>query len=266
LGGCFGPEQTAGPQKTELKYGALSGLNWTQLPGTGKEIAASAAGRIWKINAGSGDQGIQYLDLNTPNPTWTNSQGPGVGMRVEVEDDGHVWVVNTAGDLWRADANGWGWTKLNSLAGGGTITIVDVGAGGGQIWALGGTSDGTYGYHVFQLNRANNTWWEWDNARAYRITVDNQGNPWVVNLKGQVFQLNGIWVQRGNTGSPYAYDIGAGPDGQVWITGPVGVGTIYKWIGSNWERCDTGLGVEIDRGTSFTLVTNSSNQIWKGTP
>lgn len=263
LGGCFQSEQPVGPKQNELTYGALSGLYWSQLPGTAKEIAASSSGRIWKINTGSGNQGIQYLDLNSPNPTWTNSQGGGVGVRVEVENDGHVWVVNTAGDLWRGDINGNYWTKFNNLASGGTTPMYDVGAGGGKVWALGGSWDPTFGYQVFVFNSISNTWNLYGNARAYRLTVDNNGNAWVVNLQGTVFQFtNGTWTQRGTT---VAYGIGAGPDGQVWITGPVGIGKIYKWTGSTWDLCDNGLGVEIDRGNGFTLVTNSSNQIWMGT-
>jgi hypothetical protein len=267
LGGCLQPDQTAGPQKNELTYGALSNLTWTQLPGSAKEIAASGSGRIWRIDAGSGDRAIEYYDMNSPNPAWLTAGQTGAGVRVEVEDDGTVWVVNSAGNLWRADSNGYGWTQFNNLYPSGTVTIADIGAGGGQLWALGGSYDGTFGYQVFKFDRVTQKWELSSAARGYRITVDNQGNPWVVNLNGQVFELvSSTWTQRGTTGSPYAYGIGAGPDGQVWITGPVGVGTIYKWTGSAWDLCNNLQGVEIDRGNGFTLVTNSSNQIWKGTP
>lgn len=104
------------------------------------------------------------------------------------------------------------------------------------------------------------------------ITVDNQGNPWVVNVEGRVFQkINGTWIQRGTTGNPLATRVSAGPDGQIWIIGsspwtPYTFESIYKWTGSTWDWCDNGLGVEIERGNGFTLVVNSSGQIWKGTP
>ncbi len=262
LGGCLQPDQAAGPKKNELTYGALSGLNWTQLPGAAKDIAASAGGRIWRIDTGSGDQAIEYYDINSSTPAWLTSGATGAGVRVEVENDSTVWVVNSSGDLWRGDASGYNWTQFNDLTGGGSVTIVDVGAGGGQLWALGGSSDGTYGYHVYKLNRTSNTWDEFTTASANRISVDNSGNAWLVNIPGQVFKYNsGAWNQIGTTN---AYGIGAGPDGQVWISDKNG--SIYKWTGSAWDLCDNGLAVEIDHGNGFTLVTNSSNQIWMGTP
>ncbi len=259
LGGCLQPEQTTGPQKNDLSYGALSGLNWTQLPGTGKEIAVSSSGRIWKINAGSGDQKVQYWDPSTS--AWIQPS-IGSGVRIEVENGGSVWAVNSLGDAWKADVNGNNWVKYNTQDPSGTITIRDIGAGGNnQVWAVGGSYDATYGYEVFNL--VNGKWWS-SAARAMRVTVDKNGAPWVINLQSDVFQLTGgNWVKRGTI---KAYGIGAGPDGQVWISGPIPSSRIYKWTGSTWDLCDNGLATEIDRGNGFTIAINSANQIWKGTP
>jgi hypothetical protein len=261
LGGCFQSEPASGPAQNELSYGAQTSVTWTKLPGSGKEVAASAAGRIWKIEIGSGNKSIWYYDMTAANPVWTQSVQVGSGMRIEVEDNGSPWVVNTAGDAWRGSAVGSGWTKYNTLSTGGTVIMFEIGAGGGQVWGLGGSynySDG--GYQVFKL--VNGKWELSSAARGYTITVDNAGRPWVINTTPNIYQFyNNAWVMRGTMGATF---IGAGPDGQVWIT--VGSQKIYKWTGSAWDLCDPGLGIQIDRGNGFTVVANSQEQIWIGKP
>ncbi len=261
FGGCLQSEQTVGPQKNELSYGAMSGLNWVQLPGAGKEIAASSASKIWRIDAGPGDQAVQYYDLSSPSPAWTPSASIGRGVRVEVENNGNVWVVNSAGNAFKANSVGMNWVLYNAFSNAfGTATIQDIGAGNGQVWAVGGVFDRTYGYEVLQL--VNGLWKVSSGAFGMRITVDNGGNPWIINGQNDIYQLTGgSWIKRG---SIKAYGIGAGPDGQVWIT--EGSSKIYKWTGSTWDLCDNGLATEIDRGNGFTIAINSAGNIWKGTP
>lgn len=269
--GCDSSQDVIGHRDEKLSYGALAGLLWTQQPGTAKEIAAGNNGRIWKIAAGSGDQDIAYLDLSATSPTWMPAVQPKKGIRIEVEYDGTVWVVNSLGEAWHGDANGANWTKMNQSVNG-TIPIIDIGQGFGYVWAVGGTTDQATGYEVFTLVRWNDGSQSWvsQGIRAMRVTADETGYAWVVDMQGRVFHLERYphkftahWVQKGTTPG---YNIGAGQDGQVWMTGPAGTGRIYKWTGSAWDLCDNGLGVEIDRGNGFTLVVNTQGQIWKGTP
>lgn len=73
--------------------------------------------------------------------------------------------------------------------------------------------------------------------------------PWIVNSNGNIYQ----WTESNWKRMPgSAADIGAGPDGAVWIIGtnpvPGGFG-IYKWNGSNWDP-QPGGAVQITVGTN----------------
>jgi hypothetical protein len=236
-------------------------LNWTQLPGTAKEVAAGYRYRIWKVESGSGDQGISYWDVGKSS-VWINASQARSGVRIESDTSGNVWLVNSVGEAWKGNSTGGSWTQYNTLATGGTTTIVDIGAGGTQIWAVGGTYDVNSGYQVFHL--VSGKWVLDGTARGMRVTVDRLGNPWMIDLQNDVYQLTGgACVQRGTV---KAYGIGAGLDGQVWISEALGSSRIYKWTGSAWDLCDNGQATELDQSFGFTATVNPSNQIWVGKP
>lgn len=95
------------------------------------------------------------------------------------------------------------WTQLPGAGWQDTAAGVD-----GSLWAIG--KDGSIQY----LSKG--VWTKIDGA-AVRIAVDRDGNPWVVNAAGNLYQrAGGAWRQRAPGGS--AKDLGVGSDGSVWIT------------------------------------------------
>lgn len=128
-------------------------------------------------------------------------------------------------------------------------TAYDMAAGAnGTVWAI-GTEPNWDGYRIYKLVGSN--WVEASgDGGAYRITVASDGTPWVVTWGGSIWTHSpdpyvGSWQHKPGC----AKDIGAGPDGSVWIVGcglekpedPWSGYRIHKWNGvDRWE--DDGLG------------------------
>ncbi|MCL4179674.1 MAG: hypothetical protein KJ072_18240 [Verrucomicrobia bacterium] len=129
---------------------------------------------------------------------------------------------------------------VQDLPGDGT----DISAGAdGSIWLV--------GYDSTDKDRDLYRWtelgWERIAGDGFRIAVDPEGNPWVLEGDGDVKHLeNGIWVEKPGRGT----DIAVGANGEVWMVGWYNdlLDTdrnpenrdIYRWTGSAWEEVDGG--------------------------
>ncbi|WDP90395.1 MAG: hypothetical protein HUN04_12095 [Desulfobacter sp.] len=91
--------------------------------------------------------------------------------------------------------------------------------------------------------------------------------PWVVNSQNGIYKWNhSNWEQMPGL----AKDIGAGPDGSVWVIGvdpmPGGFG-IYKWDGRTWTKNPEGGATRIDvdhRGMPWVVNNAGSIYRWNG--
>ena len=149
----------------------------------------------------------------------------------------------------------------------------DIGVGAdGSVWVIGTNpvySGGTGQHPIteFGIHKWTESTWEPVDGAGRRIAVDQNGNPWVVNSRKQIYRrVNNQW----ETQLPgLAYDIGTGADGSVWVIGDDHVGTahdfgVHKWTGSAWERLPDGGGVRIavdENGNPW--VVNSAGQIYR---
>ena len=117
----------------------------------------------------------------------------------------------------------------------------DIGFGGGKLWIIGTTIEGG-GYSIY---RRDGNYWSKISGSALRITVDDDGNAYVVNNSDYIYRYNGSGWIKFMDGA--AKDIGFG-GGKLWIlgTGEEEEGyEIFRRDGDQWTKIE-GSGVKID--------------------
>jgi subtilase family serine protease len=143
----------------------------------------------------------------------------------------------------------------------GAASAISEGADG-VVWVVGtGTTPG--GHLLYERVGSG---WLLRPGGATGIAVGPNGNPWVVNNVGQIFQWNGSgWIRM--PGAAVAVSIGA--NGSVWVLGSgvvAGGHPIYRWTGSTWVL-EPGAASAIAVGPGGNpWVTNTSGNIfqWNG--
>jgi M6 family metalloprotease-like protein len=145
----------------------------------------------------------------------------------------------------------------------GFMRDLDIGANG-SAFAIGGKDDAHPGNGwVYKWDGKN---WKKFSGYGKRITVDKDGNPWLVNGLNEIWRFSaGSW--RKLPGS--AIDIDAGGNGDVFMLGTdnpaPGQGTVHKWNGSNWTRIGGyGERITVD-GSGNVWLVNGSDSIWRRT-
>jgi len=142
-----------------------------------------------------------------------------------------------------------------------TGTAIQVAAGGNAIWKLGpNMGNPEFGYSIF---RWNGTAWIKVPGEGTRIAVDQNGNPWIVNLKNQIYRYNGSQFQL-MPGT--ARDIGIGQKGSVWKTGVEQVNVagygISEFNGTGWTPVN-GAGIRVTATSDGTpYVVNAQRELW----
>jgi hypothetical protein len=156
-------------------------------------------------------------------------------------------------------------------------SLSDIGVGGGMLWGV------DSGGKIFRLTGS--TWTLMPAATvgvARRVSVDSQGNSWVVNAEGDIFTWNGsAFVKKvgdrldgNNLKMPFS-DIGVGPNGAVWAVAKVDKrnnpgevnGSWVKWTGTAWGQ---GIGgepksVSVDpQGAAWTVDAQGYIGKWDG--
>jgi hypothetical protein len=205
------------------------------------DIGASAVGTseyVWMFGTGTNGEGFKLFRWRESSSDWLQINGGGV--RIDMQG-GTPWVVTNAGlakqVLGTPEApNGTGWGNRGKCGNG----FVDIGAGGGVVWALGGTVDANGNYDLFRYNGtgANKTdcsdWLALTNhtGDGVRLDVGPDGSPWVVTNNGELWHREGVsgntplgstWAKHAPAGN--AQDVSVGPDslgkyGVVWMVGP----------------------------------------------
>jgi subtilase family serine protease len=143
----------------------------------------------------------------------------------------------------------------------GAATAISEGADG-VVWVV-GTATTSGGHPLYERVGAG---WLLRPGGATGIAVGPNGNPWVVNNVGQIFQWIGSgWLHM--PGAAVAISIGA--NGSVWVLGSAVVAgghPIYRWTGSSWVQ-EPGAATAIAVGPSGNpWVTNTGGAIfqWNG--
>ena len=215
---------------------------WQQIPGEGFDVGVSPNGTTWVI-------GSNHSIHRWNGTAWDLM--PGEATRIDVDSYHNAWVVNQAGNIFTWV--GGDWSRVQGSAS-------DIGAGGGAVWAIGRTTLGG----GFNIMRWNNGSWQDIPGAAVRIDVNQAGQAWVVNDRGDAFRWNGsTWV-----GAPgkQGRDISVGSDGQVFMVGWDDVGDgypIYRWTGTSWTLVDGALKNISVGPNGLIWGTNSRGNIWR---
>lgn len=201
--------------------------SWSQVPGSGHDIAIADDGGVWLIGTDSAQGGYSIWHRPPRAPRW--ARVPGAATRIAVAGN-QAWIVNNAGTIYRRDGNAW--TPIDGPK------AHDIGASAKGVWIIGvprptagdpaksaqtgafGTANVKLGVDGAQAYQWTGTTWAPSSKNGVRIAVEATGRPWVVTESGEVFRHAGsiAWktlAARGPSGP--VQDIAALPGGRPVI-------------------------------------------------
>lgn len=229
---------------------------WTAIAGSAFEIGSGGIGTVWSIRqdrpspTSTHTRNIVQRYNGTSWETIATSVG---GKALDVAPDNHAYLVDDTGAVLKY--NGTAWRMF------GDKKARDIGAGhDGSVWIISDeVSNVRTDYRIYKWSGRS---WQIIGGAAVRIDVAPDGNAWVVNAAGQVWQYDGRhFVHRPG---PAARDITVGQDGVVWIaaegTDRAG-GPVYRWNGRGWVAID-GLLSALSASRGRLWGVNRLGNIW----
>lgn len=145
---------------------------------------------------------------------------------------------------------------MRPRGGGLPASMIAVGANG-KVWIIGNSSvSGGYSIH-----RRDGSSWTTIPGGGVRITVDPNGNAWIVNNQQKIYGYNGSSFGQI---SGLARDISMGSDWRLWIIGnSSGTGgyDIYELVQSEWFKT-TGRALRISAGDGTPWIANNGYKIY----
>lgn len=174
----------------------------------GSGICATSIGvgsndSAWILGCGGKEAAGNNSLFQLKNGTWSTVTGAGV--QIAVSPEGIPWVVNNKGELYKWKNGAFELVPIDC------ITWVGVGSNE-TAWAVGcggKEADGNNG--IFQLS--NGSWVKVTGA-GVQLAVSPEGNPWVLNNKGEVYRWNGSAFEQAP--QTCAAAIGVGANGMAW--------------------------------------------------
>lgn len=209
-----------------------------QVPGSARDIAIGGSGSVWIISTTSTGNGNFAVQKRVGDNFEAPVDGGG-GVRIAVGPGNRPWVLDSGGGIWRRSSTSttsgsWGNSPLPGCA----TDIGGTSLNGGAIWIIGCTAV-TGGHRIFKWDEASGSFLQANNGAAWRIAVNNEGIPWVVDNGGNIYwrSLNGDPSNRHDAGTwtktrdGLAADIGVGPMDYPWIIGTHSGsgGSVFVW-------------------------------------
>jgi hypothetical protein len=157
-----------------------NGANWTSQNSPNViDIGVSSNGYVWALGSnyivGTSDHPI----FRRVNGNWVQTGGGGV--RIDVDQDGFPFVVNSNDDLYEGNLDGSFFGKSSS------VKATDIGVGPyGVIWIIGNTTVNANGDKT--VYKKVGSVWEDAGFSAKRISVGSDGKPWIVRADGTIYQ------------------------------------------------------------------------------
>lgn len=148
-----------------------AGSGWQGIAGCAKDIGVGGNNQVWVIGCDAVPGGYSIYKFNGSG--WDKAAGG--AKRIDVDGSGNPWIVNDGGAIFRL-VNG-GWQGVTGCAS-------DIGVGKNGSVFITGCGAVAGGYGIFGWNGSG---WTEVGGGAVRISVDEQGRPWVVNDKGSIF-------------------------------------------------------------------------------
>jgi hypothetical protein len=140
--------------------------DWKRLTGSAGKAIAANAGRVC-LATRSGDM------YELINDSWQKLNGSDA-VDIAINNDGTLWMVNTAGKIYCRKGNTW---KQMPGSSGRRIS-----AGGGQVWLT--NSDGK----IYQYSGSK--WTQMSGSDALDIAVSNDGKIFLTNTVGKIYERN----------------------------------------------------------------------------
>ncbi|WP_417794480.1 tectonin domain-containing protein [Terasakiella pusilla] len=213
------------------------GKSWKAVNGAATDIGAGPDGQIAVVNSK-----MEVFTYTESKKHWNKLNG--ALLHIDVRKDGMPVGINSEGKIYAFVNNDW--RQLPGLAS-------DVGVGANDdTWIIG--TEKTNG--GFEIMKWENNKFQKVGGGAMRIDVDPNGNPWVVNDKGQVYvNDNNRW--QGFPQAPKAADISVGGNGAVYIAGVDGA--VYGLNNGNWNKLpvtDKVVRLSVDQAGDVWAVTD----------
>jgi len=220
---------------------SLRSIEWKERSGRAKDIAVGADDAIWVVAS----TGLPHRW----NGKYWSQIGSKVATRIAVQPDGRPWIVTASGELFRWHCVFWQQIGLP-----GQTKAQDVGAGASGRIAITTTDN-----QIFTFAKGS---WKKQPGSAKRIDVGPSGQLWVVNKEGNVYEkVNDSTAWKHHSNAKPANDVGAGPEGSVYITGEKAA--IFK-LGKNgkfWNMGGSATQVSVGKG-GRPFVVNKHNRIY----
>ena len=192
------------------------------------------------------------LQKNTPesNPSlaiWQNGNWqphPGWGTAIAVAPNGQPWIVNSQGEIWERRGGG----SLVRHHEAPLASDIAISSQEGKVWIL---ERGTGVLHLY--NPSANTW-QRHRGGGIALAVEPNGQPWVINTKGEVWRRYGGGRLEMVANAPKACDIAIGPAGHVWLSGLEDPNLfILNSQTKNWDA---------HKGWAPTIAVSQNGQPW----
>jgi predicted lipoprotein with Yx(FWY)xxD motif len=240
----------------------IQGLNWTAIPGSAVQVAASTDGSLYALS--TGPDGPDKFIWHYANGTWTNI--PGMASQLAVAPNGTLYAINSGGGTYAYSAGNW--TSL----GGGAQAI--TAASDGSIYVL---SNGGAGPDRAIWHNVNGTWSQvagsgtalaasWDTGTyAANGGSFTSGGVYILNSVGGIYYENPD--QSFSTLPGNASAISATTSGGVFVLGypadPNGNSIYYYNLSSTSWQAQPGAGVSISSDGTHLYVVGASGGIYE---
>lgn len=247
-----GPNNIASVINSNKYVYIWQGSNWRQLPSTGIDVGFGADGSLFIIGAADN----RVYQWNEDQLTWNKfvAWDGDTPARISVDKNGRPWVVGKNGYIARWIGNRW-----QNFPG----SAIDIGHSvDGSVWVIGSNNA------VFRWSWNQQSWIGVGGANLHRIAADPSGVAWAVSTSNTLSRLSTLkWQAISGAGN----DIGAGPDGSVYVIGkdsiPGGNGVWRYLFGeSNWARVSAyhgAVAVAADRnGNPWIVDANQVIRVW----
>jgi hypothetical protein len=160
--------------------------SWVKDQTIGAKDVGANGNSVWIIsNKSAPSGGYKVYKLNGTSWQYMN----GAGIAIDVDPSGNPWLVNSSNVLYKYSSGTW--IQQNK-------TARDVGVGAdGSVYIVSNELADSKGYKIYKLNLNGTSWQQIPNGSGTEISCDKDGNPWIVDSQGSVFQyVSGLWIRR----------------------------------------------------------------------
>lgn len=164
---------------------------------------------------------------------------------VAVASDGTYYMINRIGIIYKYKGNDW--EQLNGSDG------LAISANGGKVFMV-----NTAG---FVYERVNDKWIKLPGSDAVDITVASDGNVFMVNSHGNIYNYHSSSKKWSQMAGSDATRISTGSGG-IWMINTVG--KIYNLVGSSWKQMSGSDGRDITvSNDGKVFITNTVGKIYE---